>query len=1153
MKKEHSASSSSSSSSSSSRAISGNAQNELSYEELYQKRGSLFKKYEEAVELRQGDITQMASKLLEILQIFQYEPGEKVLIPQPEMKDLVIEGGGVKGFGFLNALAVFEEHGCWNDIKYVAGTSVGALTALLIGLGFTSAEIKQILSNLNIRDFQDPSSNWGILGAIRQGSMYEGEAMRHWISAKIAQVLGIENATFREFEEKRKEDLSFKGIIVYATNYDEPNRPEQAFSFIDTPDYVIADCVYASAAYPGAFKPTTIRKKIISVDEAGETKIEFETIPGRFADGGIVNNWPVDAFNRKVFYHSKYTLLERDGKFINPHVVGLSLKNLESLNEEITPIPPHVKKSKKEVTCHNKSVGRRFLPQSVVDLKNAFVWGYWGVREPQNVDLKQEELYYDRTIQIYDCGVSTLNFCLSPRSSDALLESGLIASRLWFRKFRNPTLSYPAQDYDDRLTPEEEELKSTNYRAFLLQKSQEYFLDFIREIDRQQRYSLEFIQLTNELSGQDKNDFLLERNVRLRFNAHKILQLFEENFKEEEKEKRLSFFAKSFYLSYEAYHNRKKEIKKYEKMRWRYILGDDIVNNIASKINTAPDEAIVLLKGQLSNVISLVKETDQQGKNLLGLAVKKGSVKFVKTFFNILKMELKKCQNQNRLEDNVANAEMAFQNMINQEASPPILNTALELNDDDKMLSTLIEYGAKPISNRLNNNDSPILKSIESCKYSSFKLLVSRIDSIMLKDVIINNDTLLHHILRCRSSKFIRNILRDEGVLSIFKLFDLNFIGSMGCTPVELAASLSKTEKDYKWQLIVSLNESYSNQLLFYKEKAKEKGRKYDDLKKVLSNLETCKVEFIKAFEPNFCLAMLSSLCQSGEHNQLCELACKPEMAQLLIAICEQIWTSKVLRRPFLILLNEKYSDQTPFYRACMAGNIEFFEYILRKIRKINIFDSGPLEEPNPLLAVAKRGDYKTLSALTESIESFLQAVDFLDESPVSKIEHEFGFLSMKSCLFNIIENNRTDILTLLIRTARKPKEKLDYIFDWKEPDMKEDSIVSYPELEYAYKERQDIYRILISHMSDVGKAQRIDQQIKRVILAQRQRIHSVHSAQIPVEVPRSFIPQFEALPVIPISSSNSSSSSTPPTPANPMSDSSGEEENGNKKDSLVV
>ncbi len=54
-----------------------------------------------------------------------------------QFRNLIFEGGGVKGVAYLGALGVLEEKGILPQIERIGGTSAGAIIGLLIGLNFS--------------------------------------------------------------------------------------------------------------------------------------------------------------------------------------------------------------------------------------------------------------------------------------------------------------------------------------------------------------------------------------------------------------------------------------------------------------------------------------------------------------------------------------------------------------------------------------------------------------------------------------------------------------------------------------------------------------------------------------------------------------------------------------------------------------------------------------------------------------------------------------------------------------------------------------------------------------------------------------------------------------------------------------------------------
>ena len=72
-----------------------------------------------------------------------------------DFRNLIFEGGGVKGVAYAGALAELEHMGILNKITRVAGTSAGAITAVLLSLGYSIKDISEIIVNKNFNDFKD--------------------------------------------------------------------------------------------------------------------------------------------------------------------------------------------------------------------------------------------------------------------------------------------------------------------------------------------------------------------------------------------------------------------------------------------------------------------------------------------------------------------------------------------------------------------------------------------------------------------------------------------------------------------------------------------------------------------------------------------------------------------------------------------------------------------------------------------------------------------------------------------------------------------------------------------------------------------------------------------------------------------------------------
>lgn len=193
-------------------------------------------------------------------------------------RNLVFEGGGVKGIAYVGAMQVLKNKGILKNIQRVGGTSAGAINATLFSLGFTNAQTRKILNKLDFNNFLDDS--WGVVRdtdrLLNKFGWYKGDFFHEWISGHIEKKLGYPNATFRDLKENARPDL-----YVYGTNLS--TRFGEVFSVEHTPTTRIADAVRISMSIPLFF--AAVRNPRNDV----------------YVDGGVLNNYPVKLFDRKKY------------------------------------------------------------------------------------------------------------------------------------------------------------------------------------------------------------------------------------------------------------------------------------------------------------------------------------------------------------------------------------------------------------------------------------------------------------------------------------------------------------------------------------------------------------------------------------------------------------------------------------------------------------------------------------------------------------------------------------------------------------------------------------------------------------------------------------------------------------------------------------
>lgn len=197
-------------------------------------------------------------------------------------KNLVFEGGGVKGIAYVGAMQVLKEKGILPGIKRVGGTSAGAINAALFALGYTPPQQRSIIKNLDFQNFLDDT--WGFLRDARRlvndFGWYKGNFFHDWISGHIGKQMGDPNATFANLKEDGKPDL-----YVYGTNLS--THFGEVFSHEHTPNMRIADAVRTTMSIPLFF--AAIRNPRNDV----------------YVDGGVLNNYPIKLFDRQKYVAPK--------------------------------------------------------------------------------------------------------------------------------------------------------------------------------------------------------------------------------------------------------------------------------------------------------------------------------------------------------------------------------------------------------------------------------------------------------------------------------------------------------------------------------------------------------------------------------------------------------------------------------------------------------------------------------------------------------------------------------------------------------------------------------------------------------------------------------------------------------------------------------
>lgn len=136
------------------------------------------------------------------------------LIGQPIIKNLVFEGAGVRGIAYAGAIKTLENKNLMDSIQKVGGTSAGAITAMLVSLGYNSTEIGQIICQTKLNKFNDGKYLFvgGIYRLNKRFGWYRAKRFDKWLSKIIEDKTANPNITFKELSER-----NFKELYVTAT------------------------------------------------------------------------------------------------------------------------------------------------------------------------------------------------------------------------------------------------------------------------------------------------------------------------------------------------------------------------------------------------------------------------------------------------------------------------------------------------------------------------------------------------------------------------------------------------------------------------------------------------------------------------------------------------------------------------------------------------------------------------------------------------------------------------------------------------------------------------------------------------------------------------------------------------------------------------
>ncbi|MBK8985031.1 MAG: patatin-like phospholipase family protein [Chloroflexi bacterium] len=329
-------------------------------------------------------------------------------------KNLVFQGGGMKYLAYLGVIPVLEEVGILPQIERVGGTSAGALLAAILSFRLSAAESIAIFRTL------DYSKIPGLKTAVRMPSRllnanlgkelahnvdgfnrllrhygwYDTDYAHNWMLETISAQIGYGQATFADFRAR-----GFRDLHVVATNVSQHRL--EIFSADTTPNTAVADALLISQSMPLFFAAPQFDGRTLGQGDF-------------YGDGGILANYPIHLFDAPQ-YNANHRLNEHS---VNWETLGCRL---------YTPSD-----------CPDS--GRRPVSNLAFYLSNLFeTW-----MEAQTTAYEQRPMDRQRTINVSNCCVSTIDFNLRPDPNNEtyqkLLDAGETAVRQFLDQYTTPDL-----------------------------------------------------------------------------------------------------------------------------------------------------------------------------------------------------------------------------------------------------------------------------------------------------------------------------------------------------------------------------------------------------------------------------------------------------------------------------------------------------------------------------------------------------------------------------------------------------------------------------------------------------------------------------------------------------------------------------------------
>ena len=187
--------------------------------------------------------------------------------------NIVFSGGGVKGYSYIGVIKALEELDIINNIKNVAGTSIGSLFALLIVLKYTFNELNELCFNIDLEQINNISSD-NILNFVYLMGIDDGSKCERILKILLKAKTSVTDITFKELYEYNNINLTINSARIN-------DRKNIIYNHIKTPDFSVIMAIRMSISIPFIYTPVLYENNY-------------------YVDGGVTNNFLIELFKNEI-------------------------------------------------------------------------------------------------------------------------------------------------------------------------------------------------------------------------------------------------------------------------------------------------------------------------------------------------------------------------------------------------------------------------------------------------------------------------------------------------------------------------------------------------------------------------------------------------------------------------------------------------------------------------------------------------------------------------------------------------------------------------------------------------------------------------------------------------------------------------------------